>query len=356
MKNSRKYLLVVVLLASLLLSACAGALSASSWPGVSADKTMAFVAYQTEVRAVRLSDHAQVWQYPEKGSQPFYAPPALTKDGKQLIVGDYNHALFSLNPASTGTVAQVNWTFEGATGRYIASPLATDNYILAPNADKTLYALDLNGKLVWSFTAKEALWGQPTVDGNMVYQPSLDHNLYALELDTGKKVWATDLGGAMLNAPTLSPDGILYTGTLNKEVVAIDGKTGKVQWHTAVSGEVWASPALSQNTLYVGDFVGDFYAINRSNGAILWTSKQDSAIVDTAALTDQGVVFGTEAGSVVYLDSNGKTLWNRTINGKLYTSPLFTGGQILVAPTQGTDLLVAFDLNGNQAWTFVPPK
>jgi len=358
MKIPRFYFVILLVLASLSLSACTGAISASSWPGLSADQSMAYVAYQTEVRAVRIDNGTQVWQYPEKGdaSKPFYAAPTLTPDGKQLIIGDYDHTLYSLNPQSNGPVGQVNWTFADAKGRWIASALVAGDTILAPNADGNLYALDLQGKLKWTFSARDALWARPALIQSTIYLPGMDHHLYALDVTSGRQIWATDLGGALLDTPAVGQSNMLYIGTLGKELLAVDAVSGKVVWRTALANGVWASPALGKDGLYVGDLSGNFYALNPADGKILWQNKPDGPITATALVTDQQVIVGTEVGSLIAYDPGGKVLWNQKINGTLYTSPVLLGDKVLVALNQADQLLVAVSLTGAQVWAFTPPK
>jgi outer membrane protein assembly factor BamB len=64
----------------------------------------------------------------------------------------------------------------------------------------------------------------------------------------------------------------------------------------------------------------------------------------------------TEAGTFVALDREGKTVWEKTIGAKVYTTPVISGDLILVAPYQGEFVLAAYDAGGKQAWTFTLPK
>ena len=139
----------------------------------------------------------EIWRYPNGAPDPkktFYAQPVLTPDG-QLIVGGFDHILYSLDP-NTGNV---NWTFEGATDRYIGAALVTDQGIFAPNADGNLYALDFKKNLLWTFKSQEPLWAQPATDQSCecIYVSSMDHVLYSLNSSDGGILWKTEsLGGA----------------------------------------------------------------------------------------------------------------------------------------------------------------
>ena len=75
--------------------------------------------------------------------------------GEQLILGDYGAKLTSISIRD----GVENWQFAGAKGRYIDSPLLVGELLIAPNADNNVYAVDLDGKLVWTFTEEWCFLG-----------------------------------------------------------------------------------------------------------------------------------------------------------------------------------------------------
>lgn len=325
---------------------------ASSWPSVTVEQETVYLAHATDIVALRLSDGVQVWRFPEKAdnSKLFYAAPALA--GDQVLVGDYSNVLHSLN-AENGLE---RWTFNEAKGRYVAPPLVVDDRILAPSADHNLYALDLQGNLRWKFQARHALWAQPASDGERVYQPSMDHFLYALQLSTGNLLWSLDLGGAMVYQPALDENGILYVGTLTNEMVAVDGQNGNELWRYATAGGVWSKPVVHEGVLYFGDQSGAFYALDAANGSLKWKLESEGSIIASPVLLPDGLVYVVDNGEVYHIGFNGQQIWPRTISGKLYGSPVVAGERIVVPVLQGEKLLMAFDLEGNQTWSYAPSK
>ncbi len=354
MKRNRLSLLFLLVIAALMLTACTGAIGASSWPGVTASGDTVYVAYAAAVTAVQVQPGAGnlVWTAPTaaKNQVNFYAAPAVTDN--LVIVGDYVNVLHAFN-RDKGTDA---WTFTGATGRYIGSPLVVDQMVYAPNADEHLYALDLQGNLKWKFATGQGLWAQPASDGKTVYQPSMDHYLYAINTADGSQLWKVDLGGAAVSSPILA-DGTIYVGTLTNEMLALDASSGQVRWRTKTSDAIWTTPVLKDGVLYFGDLAGTAYAINTQDGVIKWqTPLTGGSIIGAAAVIDKGVVFTAEQGLVQAIAFDGQKLWDKTINGKLYSSPAVVNDRIVIGIVQGDSLLVAFDFNGNQQWVYVPAK
>jgi outer membrane protein assembly factor BamB len=309
-----------------------------------------YASYGQGVLAVR--DGTVVWRFPEKAKngQLFFAAPAVAEG--QVVVGDYLKVLHGLNVDS----GQEIWSYE-AGDRWVASPLIVNKTILAANADRFLYALDMNGKVLWKFATKQAVWARPSSDGKTVYAASLDHTLYAVDLQTGQQVWKTDLGGAVLYSPVLAENGMLYAGTLANEVVAVDAASGKIAWRTKTEGGLWARPVLHEEHLYFGDLNGKFYSLAVDGGAKEWSTDVGGPVIGAAAVTDQGLIFATETGKVMAIDFTGKLLWNREVNGKLYSSPVINSASVAVfGINSGDHLLVTFGLDGSPAWTLDAPK
>jgi len=367
LKTSLLLLLLILLAASL--SACVGggAATATSWPGLTVDENTAYVAYNREVRAIQLADGKLKWSFPEEpnNSTTFYANPAISPDG-QLIVSSYNHVLYSLNPETGST----NWEFTDAGNRFIAGPLAVEQGIFAPDASEILYALDLEGKLRWTFTTEGESWSQPIADPDCecIYLGSMDHTVYALNPADGKLIWQTEgLGGAIVGIPVLGPGGVLYVGTFGSQVIAIDTQDGKKIWSAPTEGWVWAGPTLSDDRLYVGDLDGNFYAFDANTGQEVWQITADSLdgqIVGSPLVLEDRIYFTTEAGILYSLDKQGQNLASVEVGGKLYTSPVAAGDLILVAPVQAetSELLVALPKDvsqwqdGQSVWAYIPEE
>jgi len=347
----RIHILFLSLSFALFASACAG-LPPASWPGLTTDGETIFLAFGPHVRAIDAANGVEVWKFPQEADNKlsFFASPALS-DG-QLIVGGYNNVLYSLNPVTGQPNA---WTFDDSRNRYIGNPLATDQVILAPSADRNLYALDLDGVQIWKFLTQEAQWGQPATDGETVYLTSLDHHLYAIDLQTGQELWKADLGGAVAGTP-LFVDGVVYVGSFANRLTALVAQTGKVRWTFPTSDWVWTGPAIDGETLYFGDIGGTLYAVDVQSGEERWKFPAEGGIFSSPLVADGKIYFTTDAGSVYALDANGEKLWSQKIVGKMYTSPILVKNLVVVALMESDKILIAYDENGIERWSYPPVK
>jgi outer membrane protein assembly factor BamB len=381
----RKKLLFMsmVLLGAVLLSACAGgAVRGTTWPGLVADETTAYLADLTLVYGINLKDGKEAWRFSdqEDNKAQFYATPVLTPDGL-VIVGSASgkHILYALDPADlliNGDFKNpaVEWTFTGAGGPWVASPLIVNEMLFAPNGDGNLYVFDLNDGQSQKQPVKTIalidpqnpdqepgrLWSTPVTDGQRLYVTSLDHSVFGVDLAT-YKYWHEDISAAIPGSPAIGPDGMLYVGSLASQLEQFNPETGE---HTSVleaKDWIWSTPIFDGDTLYFGDLQGNFYSFDAANNVLNWSIQPDGAITANAILQNDHLLLATESGNIYAIGKDGQTLWfeqvrDAKVNGKIYTTPVIAGDLILVAPLGTEFYLTALDPNGRQVWTFAPGK
>lgn len=350
------YFMLLFLLAGILSSCSGGAFASTSWPGITVDEETAYVSFNQHVYAVNLSNGSEKWRYPPEANNKitFFAAPELTPDG-QLIVGGYDHNLYSINP----TNGQLNWSFNQSKDRFIGSPLANEAGIFAPSADKSLYALDENGSLLWKFSTDEPLWAKPATDNacECIFLTSMDHHVYAIDGQTGELEWKSDdLGGAIVGTPEFSIEGRLYVGTFGSEMIALDPSNGNILWRYQTENWVWSGPTQDNEVLYFGDIGGNLYALDAADGSELWKTKPNDKIVGTPLVIDDMIIFTTEANTVYAVDKSGNPSWSQAVGGRIFSSPVAAGDMILVSPIDTESLLVALASNGTQKWNFSPAQ
>ena len=357
LNKNRFVLFALVIMASLLLAACSAPVT--TWPGLSADGTRAYLASGNQVYAINLQNGVEIWRYPQEadGALIFSAAPTLTPDG-QLLVGSAGseRALISLNP-ETGAE---NWSapFTGAEDTWVAAPLAVGDFIYAPNTDGNLYVLDLQGKLVDQLELGGALWSQPSTDGTLLYVASLDHELHIIDPVSRAVVATTDLGGSIPGGVSIGADGV-YAGTFASRVERIrpDGSHHSL---TTTKEWVWGAPALDGETLYLTDMGGNVYSLDMTSGAQNWGEvKPNGPITASPLVVGDHIIVVTDEGRVYALNKDGGEAWHWPVDsspdGKFHTAAIAAGEMILVAPFQDNDsLLVALDQNGRAVWSFKP--
>lgn len=343
--------LISLVILTLVLSGCTNNATASSWPGISYQDGVAYVAYGPSVYAMKTEDHTLVWQYPEKANNAitYYATPAVTSDG-QIIVCDYKGSIVALNQAT----GQSNWTYTTAD-RVIADPLIVGDTIYVSSSDYTIYALTNSGSLIWKYTTENSLWAKPVYADGKIYQAGMDHKLYVLSANDGELLSTTDLGSPSLGSPVVDASGTVYASTLGKEIVAIEPKNHTILWRYQASDSIWSGLAEKDGILYFGDLSGNFVALDSATHKPVRQYQAGGAIVSTPLLLDDKILITSEDGLLTALDYQGNVLFSQTLSKNLYAPVVPAGDKILVGVSNDSEkVFTALNSNGTVTWNFKP--
>jgi len=386
-----KYMTFLGVLGAILLAAC-GAAPSQTWPGLTTNGEIAYVASGQQVHAVRVADGSQAWVFPAVISNTtgvFVADPGLSADiivvGSEGPTGSYSGILYGLNAADglqqwclafdakgvtrTGCPLATGGTEAGLFG---LSP-AVDNRIVGglAMADGVAYVGLANGKFFavdaatgrdqWQFKAERDIWAPPLVASDNVYVTSLDHHVYALDTATGTLRWKRDLLAAVAGTPTLSEDGeTIYVGTFGSELYALDAQTGELRWATPFKAVnwIWAGPTLSEGVLYFTDVAGNVYAVEAATSTALWMVKPGGLMRAAPAVAGDLLYVGDRDGNLFGLNrSDGSLNWPQTLKGQLLAPILIANDLVLVAPFSGENLLVGYSTDGKTVpLAFAPTK
>lgn len=350
-------LLLLAVLAALLLSSCAdnALAAAASWPGITADPEagIAYLSAGPHVFALTTKNGTLAWRYPEKPARnvAFYAAPTLADN--LVIAGDYKNSLHAIY-ALDGREA---WIFDNARDRFIASAAYADDTIIAPSADFNVYAINMNGSLNYKIETNQINWASAVTDGSTVFAPSMDHNVYAFDANSGNERWVTNVGGAVAAAPALD-NGVIYVATLGQEVIALNTNDGSIRWRTGAQDYVWSAPSVRDGLLIVINASGTILALETDSGTQLWTATAGGNVTASAAFYEDGLIVVTHNLDIVALDFDGAKKWTRSANisaGSFTSTPVIVDDLIIIPVTQSADKwVIAYDLNGNEVWSFTP--
>jgi outer membrane protein assembly factor BamB len=363
--RKKPLLISLVLLGAVLLSACGGAVRGTTWAGLAADDTTAYLADVSLVYGINLNDGTEVWRFSDRedNKAQFYSNPVITADGL-VIVGSAGgeHILYALDPrdliaGEDFRTPAVEWNFSGAGGPWVAAPLVAGDMLFAPNGDGNLYVFDLGDgqsqkQPVQVVELGGRLWAQPVTDGERVYITSLDHSVYAVDLETYAVAWQEDVSAAIPGSPAIGPDGMLYVGSLASQLERFEPGTGAHNSILDAGNWIWSTPVLDGDTLYFGDLEGNFYSFNASTNTLNWNIQPDGAITADAILQNDHLLLATESGNLYAIDKDGRTLWFEEVGGRIYTTPVVAGDYILIASLETDFYLAALDSNGRRVWTF----
>jgi formylglycine-generating enzyme required for sulfatase activity/outer membrane protein assembly factor BamB len=182
------------------------------------------------------------------------------------------------------------------------------------------------GTQLWQFQTGGQIWSKPALAPNgMVFFGSKDNAFYAVDSKTGAKAWSIS-GSDPFCKPAIGGDGRVYVGDEGGKVHAFDFK-GKKIWEFKTGKKVVASPTLDGkgNKLFVGSGDGKLYALNASDGTMIWEFYAGADIHVKAALSKEGrLYFGTSGPGAKFFavgSSDGSKLWEFSTGQTIWSSP-----------------------------------
>ncbi len=275
-----------------------------------------------------------------------FSSPVIDHEGN-LYVGDISGRITKLTP----TLDEI-WTSPPLGDGEIRSSLlvAPDGHVyVAPAAnsdddgndaeDGDLFALDAaTGEVQWRYSVENIApeRGNYVVTGAPAYhpegfilQPSMDGHLYAVSLD-GELLWRfqthDDIDNKVVSTPAVADDGTIYFGSQNGRVYALLAD-GEEKWHYETDEEasgdddveqIVAAPSIGPDgTVYVGtrhagEAAGVIYALadNGDEAGLEWSFVADEKVVAPVTIRDDGALFvGALDGSFYRLTPTGELVW-----------------------------------------------
>lgn len=134
--------------------------------------------------------------------------PALDKT--RVYIGSDKGTLYSVD-RKTGQIA---WQFSGAANSILTRPAVGDSTIVAESSDNNIYGVDAaSGRQKWKFVRPDGSLGyaSPRIGGTDALYGSGETTIYRLNLETGKEVWHTYIGGKATSTPEVG-GGRVYVG------------------------------------------------------------------------------------------------------------------------------------------------
>jgi len=259
------------------------------------------------------------------------------------------------------------WKFM-TSGEVWSSPILADGIIYIGSDDMTFYAVDAQtGQEKWRYKTAGNIRSAAAVYDGRVYFTSFDGSLYALDAKTGILAWKLDMQeGVIISRQqyddfTSSPlivDDNLFVGSLNprKGFFAVRAKTGKVIWNykTSTADTFNSSAAYSNGLVYFGGW-NALYALEAKTGKEEFRIK----IVQTASYTPaifKGLVYFSSKDTFLYAvnASNGDVIWRTKLSGSSWvtSSPAIANGMVYAGTSDGHKLFAVAADSGEIKWKF----
>ena len=228
-----------------------------------------------------------------------------------------------------------------------SQPALTADRIVVGSDQGIVICLDLQGRELWQFTARDSRHGihsSPVVREGKVWIGSYDGFVYCLDLSTGALVWERRIAQWVGSSPVLDTEGkIVFIGAEYGDdrggVVALHSETGEPAWETLLPQYVHSSPCFdaARNRVLSGCNDGNLYSFNADSGAIVWKSNTGGPIKAGPSIDAHGRCFASSMnGSIFVFDAeSGRILWSRRLGRSAYFRPLIHDELVFAAGSSG---------------------
>ena len=273
------------------------------------------------------------------------------------------------SPVAPSTDGQELWVYKTAKGIFSTPVVGGDGTIYIGSADRTFYALNRFGAVVWQEETGEIIDSSALLDDKgRVYWGSGDGVLRARDASTGDFVWDFEADPPEENSAfinwfegnvAMGPGGTLYVPNDNWFIYAIDRDTGEVKWRFTTPDQTWSLPAVdgATGTVYMGNnnllpMLGDNVFAADSDGNQLWSASTVGTIAASLLLADGRLHFGGFDGFLHVLDAaDGAESWSFPARDHIYASAGQLSDGTLIQP--GCDGSVyAFASDGALLWAY----
>lgn len=113
---------------------------------------------------------------------------------------------------------------------------------------------------------------------------------------------------------------------------------------------IYGEVATADQIVIVGGYDGSLYALDASDGSIVWSDEVNGPIIGGAAIADGLAVVGSDDGEVrAYELATGDLVWARDLDGRVWARPVIDEGVVYIGTLAGE--LFALDLeDGRPRW------
>ena len=297
----------------------------------------------------------------------------ITSDGQELFVGRQDGILQVLGEQHERPwEAEPHWSSIPLADELFAN---TDTLITGPvqHRDQLIY-ITLNGKmysvatqdgtheLIGQLEDMDAVFATPMIVNDTLYAIDNSGLLLAFDLVNGQELWRTDTGGNTWSTPAIV-DGRLLVSVLagtQTTAYAFDVTDGSILWQQELSSSysIVGTSALDEDYFYVA--AGSLYALDPSNGDIVWGSTESVQTQQFAIIDDRIYTVGLDGDAFTLTGwdkQTGQNVLSRSVMlpifPKLFGGMLGEANRLVLVLQDGTT--VAYDTtNGEEMWRQPP--
>jgi len=188
-------------------------------------------------------------------------------------------------------------------------------------------AIDMtNGEIIWNYTIESGcsyagLTSPMITNGKIVFGSDAGY-VYMLNKMTGEEINVINIGEGAYEITAGAGYGMIFIGTgirgvygtglcqlysTNGSMFALNETDGSILWSVNIGDAIHSSPSVADHKVFFGARNNNFYALNVSNGNIIWTYRVDGTrcaitdgILSSPAIANGAVVTTTSLETIAF--------------------------------------------------------
>ncbi len=296
---------------------------------------------------VRLIDFgiARNFQPGEKGTMigtEGYSPPEQYR-GEASPAGDVYALGATLHHLLTKRDPRVEAPFS-----FAERPARSINPLISPEIEAVISrALEYDPKDRYpsAMLMKEAMISAAKRTG-LLSQPSIAAVI--AQSDKIEEIWSFKCEDEIRGSPMVYEDTV-YVGCYDNNLYALDKQTGKFQWKYATEGGITGKPAAEDGVIFIGSEDGRLYALTANRGSLVWTYYAEGPIRSSPTLSEGHIFVGSDDRQLhVVNQMNGRRAWRVEANDAIWSTP-FVQNELVYFGCESGDFY-CYNFKGELKW------
>ncbi len=165
-----------------------------------------------------------------------------------------------------------------------------------------------------------------------------------------KPVWTFKCEDEIRGSATVEANTV-YVGAYDNNLYAVDAAKGQFKWKHAVDGGVISKPLFANGNLYFGSEDGKLYAIQAANGKKLWDYQTEGPIRCSPKMAEGHIFIGSDDFNFYAINTaTYQKSWFIHTEGAVRSTPFLTS-ELIYFGTEGNEFICA-DYRGQVKWRF----
>lgn len=163
--------------------------------------------------------------------------------------------------------------------------------------------------------------------------------------------WTFQTEEEVRSTPAVSRDTV-YIGSYDNNVYAVDRATGKMRWKFSSEGGVCSAPTLWRHLVIIGSEDFNIYGVDAATGKEIWRYRTWHHVRSTPRVFEDKLYVGSDDGHLHAIDPrHGRSLWRYRTYREVQSSAAFANDVLFFG--SGDEYLYAVDaLTGERKWNY----